>query len=197
MSEPLPIPISIGTRRVHLSRAHVDALFGKGYPLVPLTQLSQPREQACAETVVVRGPAGSLPHVRVVLPLVEQTWVELPFKDNATLGLTGELRLSRRIDDSPGCVLEGPAGTVVLADGVVNALRHLRVPPESAEALGVTDGALVSVAVTGDRARTFADVVVSVEPGARLELVIDIDEANTVDLSPDTYAYLGEPPVAG
>lgn len=47
------IPIGISNRHVHLSHKDVETLFGKGYQLQPLKQLSQPGEFAAQETVTL------------------------------------------------------------------------------------------------------------------------------------------------
>lgn len=47
------IPIGISNRHVHLSHKDVETLFGKGYELQSLKQLSQPGEFAAQETVTL------------------------------------------------------------------------------------------------------------------------------------------------
>ena len=44
------IPVGISNRHIHLSRADVETLFGKGYQLTPLKELSQPGQYACNRT---------------------------------------------------------------------------------------------------------------------------------------------------
>lgn len=187
---PDGIAVGVSARHVHLSAAHVAALFGKEHSLRPLCVLSQPHEHGCLETVRVRGPSGALDDVRVIGPAADQTSVELPLRDCERIGAGVTLRLTRLLEGSDGCVLEGPAGTVVLGEGVVNAVRHLRVPPAFAKAEGLSHDSRVSVRVAGDRARVVHDVVISVEPGAMPELVLDLEEAAAVDLGPDTVAQL-------
>ena len=36
------IPVGVSNRHIHLTEAHVEALFGKGYKLTPIKELSQP-----------------------------------------------------------------------------------------------------------------------------------------------------------
>jgi putative phosphotransacetylase len=188
-----PIPVAITARHVHLSRAHADALFGKGHALVPLCSLTQPEEFACAETVTVRGPDGVIEDVRVVGPLRERTSVELGVRDHVALGLGTELRLSSRLDGSPGCTLDGPEGTVVLAAGVLNALRHMHLSPEDAGALGLDEESVVALTIGSERARQVREVVVHIREGARPELHLDPEEANAADVGPTTTAILLDP----
>lgn len=185
-----PIPVAITARHVHLSKAHLEALFGKGHELLPLYPLAQPGEMACAETVTVRGPKGALEHVRVVSPLRERTQVELTVRDQGRLGIEGPLRLSAKLPGSLGCTLEGPAGMVVLAEGVLNAMRHLHASPEQAAALGLADDSTVTVRIGSDRTRVVRDVLVRVREGASLELHLELEEAAAADVGPRTTAWL-------
>ena len=52
------IPVEISARHVHLSQADQDALFGKGYEMKIMKQLSQTGQWAAEEKVTVRGPKG-------------------------------------------------------------------------------------------------------------------------------------------
>lgn len=45
------IKVEASGRHVHLSREAVDALFGRGYNLVPVKELSQPGQFACREQI--------------------------------------------------------------------------------------------------------------------------------------------------
>ncbi len=46
---------SVSARHIHLKQQHVEALFGEGYQLHVLKDLSQPGQYACEETVEVIG----------------------------------------------------------------------------------------------------------------------------------------------
>ena len=50
------IPVGISNRHVHLSQSDVERLFGIGYQLTPMKDLSQPGQFACKETVTLCGP---------------------------------------------------------------------------------------------------------------------------------------------
>jgi len=188
------IPVAISARHVHLSRRTINALFGPGYLLRPGRPLSQPGQFASAETVALVGPAGRIPHVRVLGPARDQDQVEISRTDELTLGLEAPLRISGDLVDSPGIVIEGPAGTVRLDGGVVRALRHIHVSPLDAERLGVKDRDVVKVSVSGGgRDLTFDDVVVRVSSGYRLELHLDTDEGNAAGVGPESVCRLLHP----
>lgn len=53
------IPVGVSNRHVHLSQSDLDALFGAGYELTRMKDLSQPGQYACKETVTVCGPKGA------------------------------------------------------------------------------------------------------------------------------------------
>ena len=44
---PMGIPVGVSNRHVHLSQADLDRLFGPGYELTKMKDLSQPGQYAC------------------------------------------------------------------------------------------------------------------------------------------------------
>ena len=74
-------------------------------------------------------------------------------------------------------------GAVVMAEGVICALRHIHMAPHDAVAHGVCDGDRVDVRVRSeDRELTFGDVRVRVREDFVLEMHVDTDEANAAGL---------------
>ena len=72
------IPVGISNRHVHLTREHVDILFGEGYRLNLLKDLSQPGQYACKETVTILGPSlRPIENVRVLGPERKASQVEI------------------------------------------------------------------------------------------------------------------------
>ena len=53
------VPVGISNRHVHLSQQDLDTLFGSGYELTKMKDLSQTGQYACKETVTVCGPKRS------------------------------------------------------------------------------------------------------------------------------------------
>jgi propanediol utilization protein len=174
-----PIPVAISARHVHLCQRSINALFGPDYRLRSRKALSQPGQFASEETVALVGPAGRLPHVRVLGPARENDQVEISRTDELALGLTAPLRMSGDLGETPGIIIEGPAGRLLLDHGVVRALRHVHMRPSDAERLGVKDQEVVRVSVKGGgRDLIFDDVIVRVAANYRLELHLDSDEGN-------------------
>jgi acetate kinase len=103
---------------------------------------------------------------------------------------------SGHLERGGAIILEGPKGRVVLAEGVVCALRHIHMSPSEAEELNVRDHDVVQVAVQSEgRPVVFGDVIVRVSPNYRLELHLDTDEGNAAGVGPTTTAHLVNPSV--
>ncbi|HYG57525.1 MAG TPA: phosphate propanoyltransferase [Symbiobacteriaceae bacterium] len=169
---------NVSARHIHLSQPHVEALFGEGYQLTKLKDLMQPGQYACNETVAVIGPKTTFPKVRVLGPARGDTQLEVSATDARTLGVQPMVRMSGKIEGTPGITLEGPKGRITVDKGVIVAARHIHATPADAERLGVKDGQIVRVRKVGERAITFDDVVFRVHPSFALEMHLDTDEAN-------------------
>ncbi|MBN2673164.1 MAG: acetate/propionate family kinase, partial [Deltaproteobacteria bacterium] len=176
------IPVEVSAHHVHLSAEHVTALFGEGHTLTPHAKLSQPGQFACKEQVRLVGPKGVVDRVRVLGPTRSKTQVEISMTEQFILGIHPPIRESGDVTGTPGIVLEGPAGTVSLKEGVICAMRHIHMTPKDAMQLGVRDKYVVRVVVEGDRELVFGDVLVRVRPDFRLAMHIDTDEANAANL---------------
>jgi putative phosphotransacetylase len=183
------IPVAIEARHVRLSSAHVALLFGRAHALHALATLEHTARFAAAEVVAIRGPAGVVDHVRVLGPAVNATTVFVNRDDMALLGLDMAPALSVAAGrESATCSIEGPSGSIVLGLDAVRRLRRLVVTNELAGAHGLTADASVDVVVHGERARELRGV--HVEIGEALYLAIDVADANAVDVSPTTRAWL-------
>lgn len=187
---PRPIPVGVSNRHVHLSREHVEALFGPGERLTKLRAVTQKGQFACNETVSVATAGGVIPRVRVLGPTRSRTQVEVSLGDARTLRMRPPVRDSGNLDDTPGCTLIGPAGSVRLESGVIIAMRHVHMSPRDAETYGVSDGEKIGLALPTARGAVFTDVLVRVHETFVLDFHMDIDEANAVMASTGDPAYL-------
>lgn len=178
------VPVALSARHVHLKQAHVEALFGPGHRLTPRSDLSQPGQFACEETVQVVGPRRAIPGVRVLGPARELTQVELAVTDGVVLGLAVPVRLSGDVRGSPGCHLIGPRGAVKLTEGCIVAVRHLHATPQDAARLGLVDRQKVYVRFPGPRGLIYDGVAVRVSENFQTELHLDTDEGNAASVTP-------------
>jgi putative phosphotransacetylase len=173
------VPAAASSRHVHLSGEALEILFGSGYRLKVLRPLTQPGQFACEETVTLAGPRGRIQGVRILGPVRSETQVEISLTDTYRLGIEPVVRMSGDIGGSPGCTLVGPAGEVVLGQGVIVAARHLHISDEEAEAFGLKNGDTVAARKKGDRETVFGNILVRAGDAHSLELHLDTDEANT------------------
>jgi propanediol utilization protein len=194
MESRFDVPINASVRHVHLSAEHVRALFGPDHRLTVRSELSQPGQYACEETVTLVGPKASIPRVRILGPERKETQVEISRTDEFTLGVDAPVRASGELEGTPGLTLVGPFGQVTIERGVIQALRHIHMSPEEAARFGVQDRDWVMVRVGGDRGIIFDDVLVRVSPQFRLDMHLDTDEANAADLHPGTMGALIKQP---
>lgn len=176
------IPVGVSGRHVHLSREHLDALFGPGYELTKKKDLSQPGQYASEETVDIMTTKGAFTRVRILGPVRKETQIELALSDSVKLGITPPIRDSGNLAGSPGVVLVGPNGTITLDRGAIVALRHIHMTPADAERYGVKDKDFVCVECPGERAMTMGQVLVRVNDQYALEMHVDTDEGNAAGL---------------
>lgn len=177
------VPVASSARHVHLCHADVERLFGVGYRLTKLKDLSQPGQFACNEQVTVVGPRGRLEKVRVLGPERGATQVEVSLTDTFALGIKAPVRMSGKTQGTPGCTLVGPAGQIELAEGVMAAARHLHLSEEQAALFGLRDGQSVRLRSEGARAAVLENVIVRCGKGHDMEVHIDTDEANAIAMS--------------
>ncbi|MCA9604554.1 MAG: acetate/propionate family kinase, partial [Myxococcales bacterium] len=123
--QPGPIPIAISARHIHLDRAGMDVLFGKGAELTPYKPLSQPGQFAAEERCAIVGPRGRIERVRVLGPLRGACQVEISRTDEFKLGVDAPVRPSGKVQGSAPITLEGPNGTLHLSEGLICAWRHI------------------------------------------------------------------------
>ena len=170
------VELEASGRHVHVTAEQAQRLFGHG--LTPKRPLSQPGQYLANERVTVIGPKGQFEHVAVLGPERQEGQVEISLTDGRVLGITPPIRLSGKVDGTPGAVLQGPRGQVELKQGVIAAQRHIHMTPEDASAMGVKDKQVVRLQALTERPVIFADVVVRVSKDFATFVHLDYDEAN-------------------
>ncbi len=174
----LTIEMEASGRHIHLSRAHVDALFGTGWRLTAVKDLSQPGQFACRERVTLVGPKGELNNVAVLGPERDESQVEVSLTDALALGVAPPVRQSGDLRDTPGLTVRNGERTITLDHGLIAAQRHIHMTPEDAGRWGVSDKQTVRLRTFTARPLIFDDVVVRVSPRYTTRAHLDYDEAN-------------------
>ncbi len=186
--------VETSARHIHVTKEHLEILFGKGATLTKKKDLSQPGQFACEERVTVVGPKKSLPNVSILGPERSATQVELSATDARSIGLAdAPVRESGDIAGSAGCKIVGPCGEVEISEGVIVAKRHIHLTPADAEELGVKDKQVVWVKIeTAERSAILGDVVCRVSDKFAKAMHIDTDESNAVGAGRDQMGEIVE-----
>lgn len=184
------IEVEASGRHVHLSQEDLEKLFGKGYELTKIKDLSQPGQYACKERITLTGPKGSIHNVIVLGPTRPETQVEVSLTDALSLGVKPPVAQSGNLNGTPGIKLESETGSVELSKGLMAAQRHIHVAAKDAAKFNVVDNEVVKVKVFGDRPLIFDDVVVRVSEKFNTNMHIDFDEANACGFKNGTLARI-------
>ena len=170
------VKLEASGRHVHVTKQQAMILFG--HELTPKRELSQPGQYLANERVKVIGPKGEFDNVAVLGPERKEAQVEISLTDGRVLGIDPPVRLSGKVDNTPGVTLIGPKGQVCLQQGVIAAQRHIHMTPQDAAAMGVKDKQVVRLQTYTSRPAVFEELVVRVSPDFQTFVHLDYDEAN-------------------
>lgn len=184
------IEVEASGRHIHLSRKDINALFGEGYNLTKLKDLSQPGQYACAERVTISGPKGELKNVIVLGPERKETQVEVSLTDCSSLGLKAPIKQSGDLTNTLGVTVSTDKGSITLEKGLMAAKRHVHMTPDDAKKFNVSDNEVVQVKVFGQRPLIFDDVIIRVNENFETFMHIDYDEANACGFSKGCLARI-------
>jgi len=176
------VSVGLSNRHLHVTREHLDILFGPGHQLTEYKVLSQPGQYACEEKVDIVGPKRTIKGVRILGPVRKETQVELSVSDGYALGINPPVRDSGDLEGTPGVKLVGPKGEVDIEYGVIVAARHIHMHPDDAKTFGVEDFQRVKVKVEGMRGLIFENVLIRVSPSYALDMHIDVEEGNAAGI---------------
>jgi putative phosphotransacetylase len=188
---PNPLVVNVSARHCHLTPEAVEALFGKGHQLTPFKWLYQEGQFAAQETVTLIGPRSRvISNLRILGPCRSLNQVELAYTDAIALGFDIPLRISGNIQDTPGCMLMGPAGFFEMEQGVIRAMRHAHMHPDDAGFYGVKAGDELRLKIGGACGIALDRMLCRVDASFKLEVHIDTDEGNACNLQPNTFCEL-------
>ena len=177
----MQIICEISNRHVHLSQEHIEALFGTGYKLTPLRDLSQPGQYLCAERVTLVGPKSTMHNVAIIGPARRQTQVEISRTDTFALGIRDvPVRQSGELHNTPGITIQSGDNQIVVTSGVVVACRHVHLDPKTATNHKLSYGQIISIKFVGERGGMLANTIVRIDPKFAPAVHIDSDEANAM-----------------
>ncbi|QZY57210.1 phosphate propanoyltransferase [Crassaminicella profunda] len=176
------VSVGLSNKHIHLSKEHVEILFGQGHELTPMKDLVQPGQFACEEKVDIVGSKGTLKGVRVLGPARNKTQIEISLTDGFALGVKAPVKNSGDLAGTPGAKIVGPKGEVTIEEGIIVAARHLHMHTTDAEKFGLKDQDIVSIKVEGPRGLIFNNVLVRSGETHALELHVDMEEGNAAGL---------------
>lgn len=184
------VAIGVSARHVHLTREDVDTLFGKGYELSILKELSQPGYYIYKERVDVHGPKGVFKNVAILGPCRPLTQIELSLTDARQIGINAPVRISGNTKGTPGCVLTAGQARLETKDGVIVAKRHIHVTPDYARQFSLNQGDNIALRVFSERAMIFEEVEVRIGKDFKIEVHVDIDESNCAGISAPAHGVI-------
>jgi len=175
--------VNISARHMHITPENLETLFGAGAKLTVHRMLYQEGQFASEQTVTIIGPRHrTITNLRILGPCRTLNQIELSFTDGIAMGLDLPVRMSGDIKGTPGCIVLGPKGHIVLQEGVIRAMRHAHLGTKDAAYYGVKTGDKMLLRVESNCPMTFDNVVARVDPAFKLEVHIDTDEGNACDL---------------
>ena len=174
----MKVSIGVSNRHVHLTREHLNILFGSGYELEKKNDLKQPGQYASTALVTLKTDKSEINNVRVLGPIRTYTQVEISKTDAYTLGLNPPIRDSGDLSGSSAITIIGPYGSLDLNEGCIIANRHIHLTKEQMEYYGLADKKIVSVKIDGEKGGIINNVYLKIMDEAFFELHVDTDDAN-------------------
>lgn len=184
------VPVGVSARHVHLSKEHLEVLFGEGYELRKKKDLMGGQFAAEEYVTIVGSKLNAIEKVRILGPLRSKTQIEVAKSDAVKLGVNAPVRESGSIEGSAPITIIGPNGSLYLKEGCIVAKRHIHMSPKDAEFFGVSDNEKVNVKINGERGGIFDNVQIRVDKTYTLEMHIDTDEANAMGIKCGTLLEL-------
>ena len=179
------IPIGISARHLHITKEHLEVLFGKGAELTFKKELMGGQFAANERVTIVGLNLRVIENVRILGPVRKETQVEISKTDARKLGLSAPIRPSGDIKNSSPITIVGPKGAIYLQEGCIVAQRHIHMNENDANGFGVKDKEIVCVkSISDEREGTLNHVLIRVDPSFTLEMHIDTDEANAIGINP-------------
>lgn len=174
----MKVSIGVSGRHIHLTREHLEILFGTDYKLEKKSDLKQPGQFASNALVTLKTDKSIIEHVRVLGPLRDYTQVEISKTDAHKLGINPPVRNSGDLIDSSPVTIIGPMGSIDLKYGCIIATRHIHIRPDQMRAYGFEGRKTVNVKLPGEKGGIIYNVYLKVSEESFFEMHLDLDDAN-------------------
>ena len=174
----MKVSIGVSNRHVHLTKEHLEILFGEGYELKKKADINQPGQYASTDVVTIKTEKSEIKNVRILGPIRPYTQVEISKTDSYTFGINPPVRDSGDLSGSEAITIIGPNGSIDLNEGCIIANRHIHITPKQMEYYGLIGKEKVSVKIDGEKGGIINNVYLKVTDEAFFELHIDTDDAN-------------------
>ena len=165
----------MSNRHCHLTKEVYEKLFGKS-ELTFKRALNQPGQFASEETIIIKGPKGSIEKVRVLGPFRSYNQVEVSKTDAYKLGINPPVRKSGDLEGASLLELIGPKDKITLPCGII-ANRHIHISDDLAKEWGVVDDEPVGVIIDGEK-KGLVESFFKTSSDGYLEIHLDTDDAN-------------------
>lgn len=175
----MKVSVGVSNRHVHLTKEHLEILFGSNYELTKVRDLKQPGQYASNEKVTIETEKSKIEKVRVLGPVRSYTQVEISKTDAIKLGIEPPVRDSGNLKDSSPITIIGPNGTLKLDSNCILATRHIHITPKEKEEFGLSNISKVSIKVNGEKGGILDNVYLKVADESYFELHLDTDDANS------------------
>lgn len=174
----MKVSIGVSNRHVHLTKEHLEILFGSGYELEKKNNINQPCQFASTVSVTIKTEKSEINNVRVLGPVRSYTQVEISKTDAYKLGINPPVRDSGDLAGSCPITIIGPKGTVNLKEGCIIADRHIHILPSQVSMYGLDGIDVVDVKINGEKGGIISNVHLKISDNAFFELHLDTDDAN-------------------
>lgn len=163
---------------MHLTKEHLQILFGAGYNLEKKADLKQPGQYASTALVTLKTDKDEINDVRVLGPTRDYTQVEISKTDSYKLGINPPVRDSGDLANSESITIIGPQGSLNLKECCIIATRHIHIMPNQIKMYGLEGKDKVNVKLNGEKGGIITNVHLKVSDKAYFELHLDTDDAN-------------------
>ena len=171
----MKIPVGVSARHVHLTKEMFNKLFEKD-DLTIKVPINQPGLFAANETVIIKGPKGTINNVRVMGPLRSYNQVEISKTDAYNLGVNPPMRKSGDVENAELITIIGPKNEVTI-NACILADRHIHISKEEAISLNIKDDQVIDVYINSSKPGMIK-AQFKVTDESYKEIHLDTDDAN-------------------